>query len=79
MKRTISELLDEYRCSDFTKRLHLYLQYAELRPEFMEMDRKVPHAEAQGRMAGSKCIPKVAAGTLFSLKPHCLGRLFGIT
>ena len=39
MQWTTSDLLDDYRHADFTKRLHLYLQYPELRPEFIEIDR----------------------------------------
>jgi hypothetical protein len=79
MKRTTSDLLGEYRHADFTKRLHLYLQYPELRPEFMEMDRKIPHPEAQGCMSGTKCTPNIPAGTLLSLKPGYVRRLFGMT
>ncbi|HKI47780.1 MAG TPA: hypothetical protein VKA69_00520 [Desulfobacteria bacterium] len=39
MKRTMNDLLDDYRDADFTKRLHLYLQFPELRLQFIEMDR----------------------------------------
>jgi len=39
MKQTTNDLLDDYRDADLTKRLHLYLQFPELRTEFIEMDR----------------------------------------
>ena len=39
MKQSISGLLDRYRCADWNTRLHLYLQYPELRTEFIEIDR----------------------------------------
>ncbi len=39
MQRTTSDFLDEYRHAGFSKRLHLYLQYRELRYEFIEIDR----------------------------------------
>ena len=39
MQWTTSDFLNDYRHADFSKRLHLYLQYRELRHEFIEIDR----------------------------------------
>ena len=39
MKQSISGLIDRYRCADGNTRLHLYLQYPDLRTEFIEVDR----------------------------------------
>ena len=49
MRRTTGDLLNEYRHANFNKRLHLYLQYRELRPDFMELNQYEP-------------IPKTAKG-----------------
>ena len=58
MKRTTSDLLDEYKHADLTKRLHLYLQYPELRPEFIETDRNELRSGEPERIPGSKWPPK---------------------
>ena len=58
MKRTTSDLLDEYKHADLTKRLHLYLQYPELRPEFIETDRNELRSGEPERIPGSKWLPK---------------------
>lgn len=42
MNWTTGDLLDDYSQADFSKRLHLYLQYPHLRLAFMEMDRNEP-------------------------------------
>ncbi len=42
MERTTNRLLNEYRHGDHTKRLHLYLQYPDLRLDFMQMEQNVP-------------------------------------
>jgi len=58
MQWTTSDLLDDYRHADFFKRLHLYLQYPELRPEFAEMDRNELPPATLGSMPGCKPLPK---------------------
>lgn len=58
MKRTTSDLLDEYKHADLNKRLHLYLQYPELRPEFIETDRNELRSGEPERIPGSKWLPK---------------------
>lgn len=54
MKRTTSDLLDDYRHADFTKRLNLYLQYPELRREFIETDRNEHSSREPKRLHKSK-------------------------
>ncbi|MBU0733504.1 MAG: hypothetical protein KJ573_04900 [Proteobacteria bacterium] len=58
MKRTTSDLLDEYRHGDLTKRLHLYLQYRELRPEFAETHQNEPGPIAPRKMPAFRWLPK---------------------
>lgn len=38
MNSKAERLLEDYRQADFTKRLHLFLEYPELRIEFMQID-----------------------------------------
>ena len=54
MRRTKSDLLDEYRHADFSKRLHLYMQYPELRSEFIETDRNELKSGVPEKIPGSK-------------------------
>lgn len=39
MYRNEKKVIDEYRGADFTRRLHIYLQFPELRSEFIAIDR----------------------------------------
>jgi hypothetical protein len=79
MRHTTNDLMDEYLQADFTKRLHLYLQYPELRTEFTEVERENLQPEGEHSMSGSKRIPNVRADDLLTLKPCCVKRLFGMT
>ena len=61
MKQSISGLMDRYRCADGNTRLHLYLQYPELRTEFYRNRSKRPlpetggsHAQRQMHLNGSE-------------------------
>lgn len=40
MTPRIEKIFDDYRRSDFMARLHIYLQYPELRNDFLEIDQK---------------------------------------
>ena len=42
MKGTTEGLLEGYKQADFTARLHLFLEYPDLRAEFMQIDREAP-------------------------------------
>jgi len=39
MYRNEKKVIDEYRGADFTRRLHIYLQFPDLRSEFIAIDR----------------------------------------
>ena len=56
MNRKTESVLEDYRQADFTKRLHLFLEYSELRAEFMQIDQE---ASAYGQNAVEpSAIPK---------------------
>jgi hypothetical protein len=40
MTNHLEEIYDRYRKADFMGRLHIYLQFPELRDDFLEIDRK---------------------------------------
>jgi len=40
MTRNIEEIYGDYRKADFTDRLHIYLQFPELRNDFLEIEQK---------------------------------------
>jgi hypothetical protein len=48
MERTMKDLLEEYTQADLQKRLHLYLQYPDLRDSFAKRDRIEPPPELFG-------------------------------
>ncbi len=79
MRRTVNNPLDEYRGADLTRRLHLYLQYPDLRPEFMEIDRKGLHPGTLKSGPRHKCYSAIRGGTLSHLTGGCMKRLFGMT
>lgn len=76
MQWTTSDLLDDYRHADFSKRLHLYLQYRELRDEFIEIDQNELPPAMLGSMPGCKRLP-MSRNRAFSwlmpgfMKRHC--------
>jgi hypothetical protein len=59
MKQSISGLLDRYRCADGNTRLHLYLQYPDLRTEFIEIDRIDLSRKQEERTRSARCISTV--------------------
>jgi len=58
MQWTTSDLLDDYRHADFSKRLHLYLQYREVRHEFIEIDRNELPPATLGSKPACKRLPR---------------------
>lgn len=50
MNGKAESLLEDYRQADFNKRLHLFLEYRELRTEFMQIE--------QGASASGQCAVK---------------------
>jgi hypothetical protein len=40
MNMKAESLLEDYRQADFTRRLHLFLEYSDLREEFMQIDQE---------------------------------------
>ena len=57
MIRTTSEILDEYKGADLTKRMHLYLQYRDLRNEFHKMDQNGLTSKEPEKKRASKKFP----------------------
>ena len=76
MQRTTGDLLDDYRRADFSKRLHLYLQYRELRHEFIEIDRNELPPATLGNKPEYKRLPRFCNRAFLWLIPgfvkrHC--------
>ncbi len=59
MKQSISGLMDRYRAADGNTRLHLYLQYPELRAEFIEIDRSDLGRKQEDRSRSAGCTSTV--------------------
>ena len=75
MKQIISSLLDRYQCADGNTRLHLYLQYPELRTEFFEIDRSDLCRKQEDRTRNAGCISTVQKSYLFGVMAGCMRRL----
>ena len=75
MKQSISGLLDRYRCADWNTRLHLYLQYPDLRTEFIEIDRSDLCRKQEERTRSARCISTVQKGNFFGVMAGCMRRL----
>ncbi len=75
MSRTMRDLLDEYRHAGLNRRLHLYLQYPDLRSDFTEMDRNANLAKVQDSMPKARC---TSTCSLAGRKSGWAKRLFGM-
>ena len=75
MKQSISGLLDRYRCADANTRLHLYLQYPELRAEFFEIDRSDLCRKQEDLTRSARCISTVQKSHFFGVMAGCMRRL----
>ncbi len=75
MNQSISGLLDRYRCADWNTRLHLYLQYPDLRIEFIEIDRNDLCRKQEDRTQNARCIATVQKGHFFGVLAGCMRRL----
>ena len=75
MKQNISGLLDRYRCADWNTRLHLYLQYPDLRAEFIEIDRIDLCRKQEDRTRNARCISTVQKSHFFGVMAGCMRRL----
>lgn len=73
MDRTRNDLLNEYRNADLTKRLNLYLQHRDLRPEFMVMDQNEVRTKAVRKTAGSKSFSRFFTCPFGKVGWHCAG------
>ena len=75
MKQSISGLLDRYRYADGNTRLHLYLQYPDLRIEFIEIDRSDLCRKREDHVRSAKCISAVPKSHFFGVMAGCMRRL----
>ena len=75
MKQSSSDLLDRYRDADGNTRLHLYLQYPDLRTEFIEVDRSDLSQNQEDRIRSMRCISMVPKSHFFGAMAGCMRRL----
>ena len=75
MKQSMSGLMDRYRCADGNTRLHLYLQYPELRTEFFEIDRIDLCRKQVDLTRSARCCSTVQKSRFFGIMAGCMGRL----
>lgn len=48
MTTNLEKLYDDYRQADLAVRLHMYLQFPELRSDFIEIDQEEPRIDSSG-------------------------------
>lgn len=75
MKQGISSLIDRYRFADGNARLHLFLQYPDLRTEFIEIDRSDLCRMQEDPMRSAGCIRTVSKSHFFGTMAGCMRRL----
>ena len=75
MKVITRELLNEYRQADFTRRLHMYLQFPDMRAEFADLEKRGTQP-AQCRYG---CKSESRRDAVLNPKPGILKRLFSMT
>jgi len=75
MKQSMSGLMDRYRCADGNTRLHLYLQYPELRTEFFEIDRSDLCGKQEDRSRSARCCSPGQKSYFFGAMAGCMRRL----
>lgn len=75
MKRSMSDLMDRYRDASGNTRLHLYLQYPELRAEFIEIDRSDLCRKKGDRTRSDGCSSEVRKRPFFGAMAGCMGKL----
>ena len=71
-------VIDEYRDADFTRRLHIYLQFPRLRSEFMAIDRNDLNRKSDRNHPGRDFSPVALVYGLLRSAVGCLKSLFGI-
>jgi len=74
MKHGISGLLGRYRRGDWNTRLNLYLQYPDLRVEFIEIDRSDLCRNEEGQMRSAGYLSAVPKGSFFGVMAGCMRR-----
>lgn len=73
------DVIDEYRGADFTRRLHIYLQFPRLRSEFMAIDRNDLNHKGYRKNPGRDFSPAALVRGLLHSSVGCLIGLFGIS
>jgi len=72
-------VIDEYRGADFTRRLHIYLQFPRLRSEFMAIDLNDLNRKGYRNNPGRDFSPAALVRGLLRSSVGCLKGLFGIS
>jgi hypothetical protein len=72
-------VIDEYRGADFTRRLHIYLQFPRLRSEFMAIDRNDLNRKSDRNHPGRDFSPAALVHGLLRSAVGCLKGLSGIS
>ncbi len=72
------EFIDEYREADFTRRLHIYLQFPLLRSDFMAIDRSDLNGKEYWNNPGRYFLPAASVQGWLRLALGRLKGLFGI-
>ena len=72
------KIIAEYRDADFNRRLHMYLQFPRLRPDFILIDQRNLYAEVPAGFTSSRFSLAARMTVLFSSVAGCVKKLFGM-
>ena len=72
------KIIAEYGAADFNRRLHMYLQFPELRSKFISIDQDNRGAELAAGFPSSGFSPAARLAVLLGAAAGCVKKLFGL-
>ena len=78
MTENLHDITTEYRDADFNQRLNMYLQYPQLRSNFILIDQKDLETDLPAGFKSRRKMPLAQIGMLLSLAATCAKKFFGM-
>ena len=72
------KIIAEYKDADFNRRLHMYLQFPRLRPDFILIDQRHLNAELPAGFTSPRFSLAARMSVLVSSAVGCVKKLFGM-
>ena len=79
MTANFNKITAQYSAADFNRRLHMYLEYPGLRPDFIRIDQKDLEKGLAAGFKSRKNLPLAQTSMVLSLVATCAKKIFGVT